>query len=464
MALLFFSFFHGVQAQLPPTSEWLVMEEVSQVHVVNIPGDFPNLQFASEDDNRLTVLSSNFLGTSEVDGQTVSQYSLYLGVIDKVLNKEPDDLPERLRIRPVCGGVVCDASFVVALSPYRLNLSVFGPSGLNPDPITASNSPARLYLKKDSFIGADARVERWDKNTSSWFVLSDRNQSVEFAIFDHGPEPNTTRSNSYSGLGRTFGQHTFFVESVGYPLDKSIDNGRFTGKVVVDGAGRSSVSIDSSGVRGDSYRVQATVFDTPVIDEVIYTIWARLDVDFFYQMEGTVYTFADVWNPDVVDFIFGNQNGYLQVFPSPPSPQNVNIVRPPYNVEFLLLWGGVGNEQGGDGSVENAITWAEDANLENGLKVIGVKKFHPTSRTVGLESSAELVIVPLSEDRISFMQIQQTLLHELCHATKSIITRDDFGPINDHTLDPNGLMHRASDGTNINLIEREKKILRGIRP
>ena len=71
-------------------------------------------------------------------------------------------------------------------------------------------------------------------------------------------------------------------------------------------------------------------------------------------------------------------------------------------------------------------------------------------------------IITLTPGR-SDPNLQQTIIHEAGHATKSFFKRDNFGSSLDHTASNLGLMYYLTNGV-MNFITREKKILRGIIP
>ena len=78
----------------------------------------------------------------------------------------------------------------------------------------------------------------------------------------------------------------------------------------------------------------------------------------------------------------------------------------------------------------------------------------------GLSHGNGIVTIPQGRPDIA---VQQTIIHETGHATKSHFKRDVFGPNLDHTVSNLGVMYWQTNGV-MNFIVREKNILRGIKP
>lgn len=78
----------------------------------------------------------------------------------------------------------------------------------------------------------------------------------------------------------------------------------------------------------------------------------------------------------------------------------------------------------------------------------------------GLSHGNGIVTVPLgNSDAI----VKQVVRHEAGHATNSFFKREEFGPSLDHSASIAGIMYYSTDG-GTTFTDREKKILRGIKP
>jgi hypothetical protein len=78
----------------------------------------------------------------------------------------------------------------------------------------------------------------------------------------------------------------------------------------------------------------------------------------------------------------------------------------------------------------------------------------------GLSHGNGRVTVPLGN---SAATVKQVVRHEAGHATKSFFKRDVFGPSLDHSASIAGIMYFSTEG-GTTFTDREKKILRGIKP
>ncbi|MCJ7604148.1 MAG: hypothetical protein MUO63_21945 [Desulfobulbaceae bacterium] len=81
---------------------------------------------------------------------------------------------------------------------------------------------------------------------------------------------------------------------------------------------------------------------------------------------------------------------------------------------------------------------------------------------VGLSHGNGIVTVPKRTHADA--AIRQTVRHEAGHATKSFFKRDAFGPSLDHSASNAGIMYYSSALGGTTFSDREKKILRGIKP
>ena len=78
----------------------------------------------------------------------------------------------------------------------------------------------------------------------------------------------------------------------------------------------------------------------------------------------------------------------------------------------------------------------------------------------GLSHGDGRVTVPMGN---SAATVKQVVRHEAGHATKFAFQRDVFGPSLDHSASIAGIMYYSTEG-GTTFTDREKKILRGIKP
>lgn len=81
---------------------------------------------------------------------------------------------------------------------------------------------------------------------------------------------------------------------------------------------------------------------------------------------------------------------------------------------------------------------------------------------VGLSHGNGIVTVPKRTNADA--AIKQTVRHEAGHATRSFFKREVFGPSLDHSASNAGIMYKSSALGGTTFSDREKKILRGIKP